>query len=103
VAVKPAPPERVVITAAPQSFSYPVAPNAALTGKVNLRVVIGADGSVREVKVLSGNRALGDAAVQAVRRWRYRLPELNGQAAQAETYVSINFLGDDAVTVAFRR
>jgi protein TonB len=99
---KPLPPERVVIAAAPQSFSYPVAPNPTLTGKVNLRVVIGAEGSVRDVIVLSGKRALADAAVRAVRRWRYRPPELNGYAAEAETNVTINFVGDDAVTIAYR-
>lgn len=102
VTTNPAPPERVVIAAAPQNFSYPVAPNATLTGKVTLKLVIGADGSVREVNIVSGNRALADAAVRAVRRWRYHPAELNGRAAEAETNVTINFVGDEAVTIAYR-
>jgi protein TonB len=99
----PTPPERVVITAAPRSFSYPVAPSATLTGKVDLKVIIGGDGFVREVRVVSGNRVLADAAVRAVRRWRYRPAELNGHAAEAETNVTISFAGDDAVTIAYRQ
>jgi periplasmic protein TonB len=101
-ATRPAPPERVVIAAAPQSFSYPIAPSPKLTGKVSLKVFIAADGSVREAKVISGSPALTDAAVRAVRNWRYRPAELNGRAAEAETKVTINFAGDDAVTIAFR-
>jgi len=101
-APRPAPPERVVIAAAPQSFSYPIAPSPKLTGKVSLKVFIAADGSVREAKVISGSPALADATVRAVRKWRYHPAELNGRAAEAETNVTINFAGDDAVTIAYR-
>lgn len=93
---------RLVIAAAPLSFSYPESPNANLIGRVHLRVFVAADGSVKEVAALTGNRALADAAVRAVRRWRYRPPQLNGQPIEAETNVTINFAGDDAVTIAFR-
>ncbi|MGZ4819066.1 MAG: energy transducer TonB [Terriglobales bacterium] len=92
----------LVIAAAPLSFSYPEPPNANLIGKVHLRVFVAADGSVKEVAALTGNRALADAAVRAVRRWRYRPPQLNGRPVEAETNVTINFAGDDAVTIAFR-
>ena len=92
----------MVISAAPVSFGYPVAPKATLLGKVHLRIVIGADGSVKDVSALGGNAALADAAVKAVRRWKYRPPVMNGQAVEAETNVTINFAGDDAVTIAYR-
>lgn len=72
-----------------------------MTGKVSLRAVIGTDGSVKKVDVLSGNRTLAEAAVQAVRHWRYPAPEMNGHAAEAETDIAINFVGDDAVSVSF--
>jgi TonB family protein len=101
VTTKAAPADRVAITAAPQSFSYPAAPNAALTGKVYLRLVIGTDGSVKDVAVLSGKRALADAAVRAARRWRYRALELNGSKVEGETSVAINFAGNDAVSIRF--
>jgi len=97
-----APEPRLQITQPPESgFRYPEAPSSSLTGKVSLRAVIGTDGTVTEVDVISGNRALAVAAVQAVRHWRYRVPEMNGHAVEAETNIAINFVGDDAVSVSF--
>ena len=100
----PARPERLHVAAAPESgFKYPVAGNPSLTGKVSLKAVIGQDGAVREVDVLSGNRALAGAAARAVKRWRYHPYELNGHAVEAETQVTFNFLGDDVVSISFSR
>ena len=82
-------------------FAYPVAPNASQTGKVILKAVVGTDGNVREVEILSGDRALGDAAARAVRRWRYLPHERNGHAVEVETNVAISFIGDDAVSITF--
>jgi TonB family protein len=94
--------ERLQVAEGPESgFRYPVAPNSTLTGKVNLKAVIGADGTVVKVDVLSGNRVLAGAAVRAVRHWRYRPYELNGHAVEAETNIAISFVGDDAVSISF--
>src|ERR1700730_7005654 len=96
------PQERLQVAEAPESgFCYPVAPNPILTGKVSLTAMIGTDGSVTEVDVLSGKRALAGAAVRAVRHWRYRLHELKGQAVEAETNIVISFAGSDAVSISF--
>lgn len=96
------PEPRLQVAQPPESgFRYPVAPSSIRTGKVSLRAVIGTDGSVRKVDVLSGNHALAAAAVQAVRHWRYPAPELNGHPVEAETNIAINFVGDDAVSVSF--
>jgi hypothetical protein len=97
-----APAERLQVAEGPEGgFSYPVAPNPTLTGKVSLKAVIGADGTVVKVDVLSGNRVLAGAAVRAVRHWRYRPHELNGHAVEAETNIAISFVGDDAVSISF--
>jgi TonB family protein len=97
-----APAERLQVAEGPEGgFSYPVAPNPTLTGKVSLKAVIGADGTVVKVDVLSGNRVLAGAAVRAVRHWRYRPRELNGHAVEAETNITISFVGDDAVSISF--
>ena len=96
------PRERLQVAEAPESgFSYPVPPNPILTGEVSLTAVIGTDGTVTEVDVLSGKRALAGAAVRAVRHWRYRLHELKGQAVEAETNIVISFAGSDAVSISF--
>jgi TonB family protein len=78
-------------------FSNPV----LAPGKVCLKAVIGIDGTVREVDVLSGNRALAAAASRAVRHWRYRPHELRGHAVEAETNITVSFVGDDAVSISF--
>jgi TonB family protein len=93
---------RVQIPGAPDhGLTYPETPDPNLTGVVNLRAVIAADGSVKEVTVLDGRRALGAAAARAVRHWRYRPAESQGQAVEAETRITFRFVGDDAVSVSF--
>ena len=93
---------RLQIAQPPESgFRYPEAPSSTLNGKVKLRAVIGTDGTVRKVDVLSGNRTLAVAAVQAVRHWRYPAPEMNGRPVEGETNIAITFVGDDAVSVSF--
>jgi hypothetical protein len=96
------PRERLQVAEAPVSgFSYPVAPNPTLTGNVSLKAVIGTDGTVTEVNVLSGKHALAGAAARAVRHWRYRPRELKGHAVEAETNIVISFVGADAVSISF--
>ncbi|HLK32803.1 MAG TPA: TonB family protein [Terriglobales bacterium] len=88
------------IAEAPQAgFIYPVAPKPNLVGKVVLKAIVGSDGAVKQVEVLSGNRALAAAAARAVRHWRYAPAEVQGQAVEAETDVTVSFLGDDAVSI----
>jgi len=100
VATKPLP-ERMRITEAPTSFSYPVVPNPTLTGRVNLKAVIGRDGTVTTVDVVSGKPALAKAAMRAVKHWRYRAHEVDGNAVEAETNIEINFHGDEVVSVSY--
>jgi TonB family protein len=93
---------RVHVTGAPaRNFIYPDAPNSTLTGTVNLRALIGPDGLVKHVDVLSGKPALARPAVDAMRHWRYSPPQSDGHPAEAETRVTMNFVGDDAVTIVF--
>jgi outer membrane biosynthesis protein TonB len=70
---------------------------------VLLRLLIGANGSVQQVKVLTGNRVLAKASTNTVRRWRYRPLEVDGRPVEAEANIAIRFSGDDAVSIDFRR
>lgn len=63
-----------------------------VSGTVQLRAIIGPDGRIRELEVLSGNALLQAAAVAAVREWRYRPTLLNGQAVEVETLITVNFV-----------
>jgi outer membrane biosynthesis protein TonB len=93
---------RLQVAEAPQGrVIYPDTPDANLTGTVGMKAVIATDGRVKEIHVLSGNRILAEAAVQAVRFWRYTRHESNGSAVEAETSVIISFHGRDAVSIRF--
>ncbi|MHB8753928.1 MAG: energy transducer TonB [Candidatus Acidiferrales bacterium] len=72
---------------------YPqLAVSAGFWGTVQLRAIIGRDGRVRSVEVLSGNPLLTHAAVAAVREWRYRPTLLNGEAVEVETLITVRFV-----------
>jgi protein TonB len=49
------------------------------------------DGSVHEVKVVEGPRILGDAAVEAVKQWRYRPFQLDGKPVKNEVRINVDF------------
>jgi TonB family protein len=83
------------------AFSYPIAPSRNLTGTVLLKAVIGMNGAVTSVDILSGNRSLASAAAEAVWQWRYSPQKVNGIPTEAETNIVIDFRGDDAVSVSF--
>ena len=51
---------------------YPaIALKMRIEGTVKLDVTIDADGTVSDVKVVSGHQLLASAAVDAVKKWRY--------------------------------
>jgi TonB family protein len=71
---------------------YPAsARSAGVAGAVQLGVQIGKDGTIENVKFVSGPAELADAAMEAVRQWRYRPALLNGQPVKVVTTVIVNF------------
>jgi len=71
---------------------YPqTARQAGVEGTVVLDAVVGADGAVTQMKVISGPPALSLAALDAVRWWRYEPYIVNGQPATIETTVAVDF------------
>lgn len=72
--------------------TYPAAARAAhIQGAVVLRAVIGKDGGVKQVQVLSGPPMLASAAESAVKQWRYKPYVLNGQPVEVDTTINVNF------------
>ncbi|MGD0932227.1 MAG: energy transducer TonB [Candidatus Korobacteraceae bacterium] len=67
------------------------AKQARLQGTVVLQAVIGKDGSVHSVRALKGNPVLAQAAMDAVKQWRYRPYALNGEPVEADTEISVTF------------
>ncbi len=71
---------------------YPIiAVHSHIQGTVQLRAIIGRDGAVREVHVLSGNSILAYAAQEAVKQWRFRPTLLNGQPVEVDTFFTVVF------------
>jgi len=60
-------------------------------GTVRLHVIIGTNGSVQEITVMSGEPSLADAAVVAVRQWKYQVSTIHGEPVEIETVVDVNF------------
>ncbi len=71
---------------------YPaVAKQARVQGQVLLQALISKDGKIENVQVVSGPPMLAQAAVNAVRQWRYKPYMLNGQPTEVETMITVNF------------
>lgn len=82
----------------PSHLAYrvePVYPAEALQqrveGAVKIQQVVGTDGIVRSVKLLSGPPMLATAALEAARYWRYLPALLNGQPVETEQDIEIQF------------
>jgi len=71
---------------------YPtVAKLARVSGTVILDLVIAKDGSLKELRVVSGPQMLWQPALDAVRRWRFRPYKLNNEPVDVETTVGVVF------------
>jgi TonB family protein len=62
-----------------------------MQGTVHLHAVIGKDGRVKDIRVIDGDFDLAQAAVRAVRQWRYAPTLLNGQPVEVDTTISVVF------------
>jgi protein TonB len=69
----------------------PLAVSARVAGRVVLDCVIDEEGRVTNVVVLEGHPLLDAAAVDAVRRWRYRPTLLNGVPIAIQLQVVVSF------------
>jgi TonB family protein len=59
--------------------AYPkAARDAGIAGNVVLQITVSADGAVTDARILRGIPELNDAALQAVRQWRYDMSTMNG-------------------------
>jgi TonB family protein len=71
----------------------PLAKMARIGGAVKLHIVISPSGDVVSVNVISGHPMLVQAAIDAVRKWRYKPFEQNGAGVAAVTEVDVDFPG----------
>jgi periplasmic protein TonB len=89
---------RVPARTAEANLVYDVAPKyppeagrARIEGTVVLWAVIGKDGRVEDVRVEKGLPVLAQAAIEAVKQWRYRPYLLNGEPVEVDSRITVNF------------
>ena len=71
---------------------YPaMASSARVQGMVRFAAVIGKDGKIQNLKVLTGSQMLVQAATEAVKQWVYQPTLLNGEPVEVQTQIDINF------------
>jgi periplasmic protein TonB len=72
---------------------YPViAKNMGVQGTVVLAAVISREGTIEQLQVVSGHPLLVQAALRAVREWRYRPYILNDAPVEVDTQITVNFI-----------
>jgi protein TonB len=71
---------------------YPaLARQARIQGNVVLHAIIDKDGKVAQLEVISGHPLLVQAALDAVKQWRYRPTQLNGDPVEVDTTITVTF------------
>jgi periplasmic protein TonB len=58
-------------------------------GRVELRAIIGTDGTIQSLQVISGDALFLLSAQEAVQQWRYKPTVLNGQPVEIDTYITV--------------
>jgi protein TonB len=76
---------------APKPEYPPLAKMARIQGTVRLDATISKDGTIQDLKVISGHPLLVRAALDAVQRWRYQPTLLNGDSVEVATEIDVNF------------
>ena len=75
-----------------QPIYPPLAKSTRVQGTVRMNAVIGEDGTVKSLSVVSGHPLLVQAALDAVKQWRYEQTQINGVPVEVVTTVDVNFV-----------
>lgn len=75
----------------PKPMYPPLAKQARISGTVKFTAVIGKDGSIQNLQLVSGHPLLVQAAQDAVKQWVYQPTTLNGEAVEVITQIDVNF------------
>jgi TonB family protein len=91
--------ERVVLSAdTRQVVTHSVQPNyptlakqMKVQGSVVLQALIGKEGTIQDLRIVSGPQILSGAAREAVMQWRFKPYYQSGQAVETEAKITVNF------------
>jgi protein TonB len=97
---KPAGPQRIRVGGNVQQANLirkvtplypPLAKQARIQGVVRFTAIIGKDGTIQNLQLVSGHPLLVEAAKQAVSQWQYKPTLLNGDPVEVVTTIEVNF------------
>jgi periplasmic protein TonB len=69
----------------------PLARQARIQGSVVLHAIIDKEGRVAQLEVVTGHPLLVQAALDAVKQWRYKPTQLNGDPVEVDTTITVTF------------
>ena len=85
-------PSAASVVSHPVEPSYPLlAKQMKVQGSVVLQALIGKDGNIQDLQVLSGPAILSSAAREAVKQWRFKPYYQAGQPVETEARITVNF------------
>jgi TonB family protein len=82
--------DQMVLEKVPPKYP-PLAKQAGISGTVRLTALIGKEGFVKTLTLVSGHPLLAGAAKEAVQQWRYKPTLLNGEPVEVVTQIDVNF------------
>jgi TonB family protein len=88
--------QQAKLVSQPKPAYPPLAKQARISGVVSLQALIGVDGAVKNLQVISGHPLLVPAALEAVQQWTYAQTLLNGQPVEVVTQIDVNFTLSDS-------
>lgn len=97
---RPSPPQRIRVGGNVQAANLvkriapvypPLAKQARIQGTVRFTAIIGKDGTVQDLKLISGHPLLVAAAQEAVKQWQYKPTLLSGEPVEVITQIDVNF------------
>ena len=75
----------------PRPVYPPLARQARIQGTVRFNAIIGRDGKIENLTLVSGHPLLVPSATEAVKQWVYKPTMLNGEPVEVVTQIDVNF------------
>lgn len=75
----------------PRPVYPPLAKQARIQGTVRFNAIIGKDGTIMNLQLVSGHPLLVPSATEAVKQWVYQPTLLNGEPVEVVTQIDVNF------------
>jgi protein TonB len=83
--------QQAMLVSQPRPVYPPLAKQARIQGVVRFTAIIGRDGTIQNLTLVSGHPLLVSSAQEAVKQWRYKPTLLNGEPVEVVTQIDVNF------------